>query len=523
MHRNEEKRFFNVRRVLTRAILGIAALFLVSGTPISTGAVPPAQAQVRGGTIHGQAGIRMHGEARAGAQFHDALAPYGQWRHSSRWGDVWAPQVTPDWRPYTVGRWIYTDDWGWYWVAGDPEGQWGWVVYHYGRWVFDADLGWIWIPDDTWGPAWVMWRQGTEQLGWAPLPPEPLLVEYREEPDVWIFVQAQEFFAPDIASVLLPANQITVAFRNTVVVNQSLVVNGGFAVNPGIEPAIVAASAGHAVRTYQVRPVVLAGTAVVPNAIQAGPQQFRQARQLQRQSIRVTQNQIRPAAQIPKPIPLATNEHGRLGQQPPRLAQGARPATNLPQNVQQQGTSIQAPPGRQPNQTARTPTAQPGPNQRLGGTQQGLRPEQQAQQAQQQAQQRQAQQNQQQQRAKQEAQRAEQQQAAQRAQQQQAAQRAQQQQAAQRAQQQQAAQRAQQQQAAQRAQQQQAAQRAQQQQAAQRAQQQAQRGQLQGLYGQAHGPGPAAHAPGPAPHGPAPAPGPRPGGNPNAGGQRPHH
>ena len=513
MHRNAEKRFFSVRRVLTRAILGIAALFLVSGTPIATGVVAPAQAQ---------AGIRMHGEARAGTQFHDALAPYGQWRHSSRWGDVWAPQITPHWRPYTVGRWIYTDDWGWYWVAGDSEGQWGWVVYHYGRWVFDADLGWIWIPDDTWGPAWVMWRQGTEQLGWAPLPPEPLLVEYREEPDVWSFVQAQEFFAPDIASVLLPANQITVAFQNTVVVNQSLVVNGGFAVNPGIEPAIVAASAGHALKTYQVRPVVLAGTAAVPNAIQAGPQQFRQARELQRQSIRVTQNQIRPAAQIPKPIPLAKNERGRLGQQPPRFAQGTRPATNLPQNAQQQRTSRQVSPGPQPNQTAQPPTAQPGPNQkRLGGTQQGLTREQQAQQAQQQAQQRQAQRNQQQQQSQQQAaQRAQQQQAAQRAQQQ-AAQRAQQQQAAQRAQQQQAAQRAQQQQAAQRAQQQQAAQRAQQQQAAQRAQQQ--RGQLQGLYGQAHGPSPAAHAPGPAPHGPAPAPGPRPGGNPNAGGQRQHH
>ena len=514
MHRNAEKRFFSVRRVLTRAILGIAALFLVSGTPIATGVVAPAQAQ---------AGIRMDGEARAGTQFHDALAPYGQWRHSSRWGDVWAPQITPHWRPYTVGRWIYTDDWGWYWVAGDSEGQWGWVVYHYGRWVFDADLGWIWIPDDTWGPAWVMWRQGTEQLGWAPLPPEPLLVEYREEPDVWSFVQAQEFFAPDIASVLLPANQITVAFQNTVVVNQSLVVNGGFAINPGIEPAIVAASAGHALKTYQVRPVVLAGTAAVPNAIQAGPQQFRQARELQRQSIRVTQNQIRPAAQIPKPIPLAKNERGRLGQQPPRFAQGARPATNLPQNAQQQRTSRQVSPGPQPNQTAQPPTAQPDPNQkRLGGTQQGLTREQQAQQAQQQAQQRQAQRNQQQQQTQQQAaQRAQQQQAAQRAQQQQAAQRAQQQQAAQRAQQQQAAQRAQQQQAAQRAQQQQAAQRAQQQQAAQRAQQQ--RGQLQGLYGQAHGPSPAAHAPGPAPHGPAPAPGPRPGGNPNAGGQRQHH
>src|SRR6516164_3261900 len=369
MHRNEEKRFFSVRRVLTRAILGIAALFLVSGTPVATGVVAPAQAQ---------AGIRMDGEARAGTQFHDALAPYGQWRHSSRWGDVWAPQITPHWRPYTVGRWIYTDDWGW-----------------------------IWIPVDTWGPAWVIGRQGTEQLGWAPLSPEPLLVEYREEPDVWSFVQAQEFFAPDIASVLLPANQITVAFQNTVVVNQSLVVNGGFAVNPGIEPAIVAASAGHALKTYQVRPVVLAGTAAVPNAIQAGPQQFRQARQLQRQSIRVTQNQIRPAAQIPKPIPLAKNERGRLGQQPPRFAQGARPAINLPQNAQQQRTSRQVSPGPQPNQTAQPPTAQPDPNQkRLGGTQQGLTREQQAQQAQQQAQQRQAQRNQQQQTQQQAAQRA---------------------------------------------------------------------------------------------------------------------
>jgi len=36
---------------------------------------------------------------------------------------------------------IYTDDWGWYWVAGEPEAQWGWVVYHYGRWVLDPDLG----------------------------------------------------------------------------------------------------------------------------------------------------------------------------------------------------------------------------------------------------------------------------------------------------------------------------------------------------------------------------------------------
>ncbi len=45
--------------------------------------------------------------------------------------------VPRDWRPYEYGHWVYTDDWGWYWVSDDDEDDWGWVVYHYGRWVHD--------------------------------------------------------------------------------------------------------------------------------------------------------------------------------------------------------------------------------------------------------------------------------------------------------------------------------------------------------------------------------------------------
>ena len=46
-----------------------------------------------------------------------------------------------DWAPYTRGRWVYTDDWGWYWVSEQREAEWGWVAYHYGRWLLDPQVG----------------------------------------------------------------------------------------------------------------------------------------------------------------------------------------------------------------------------------------------------------------------------------------------------------------------------------------------------------------------------------------------
>ena len=58
--------------------------------------------------------------------------------------------VPPDWRPYQYGHWVYTDEWGWYWVSDDVEADWGWVVYHYGRWAFERGFGWFWVPGDEW-------------------------------------------------------------------------------------------------------------------------------------------------------------------------------------------------------------------------------------------------------------------------------------------------------------------------------------------------------------------------------------
>ncbi|MGH6865526.1 MAG: DUF6600 domain-containing protein [Methyloceanibacter sp.] len=101
------------------------------------------------------------------AVFYDRLAPHGEWAWmQGRY--VWVPsRVNRDWRPYTDGRWAYTDR-GWTWVSNEPH---GWATYHYGRWGYSNRVGWFWVPGKRWAPAWVSWRQSDDYLAWAPLPP----------------------------------------------------------------------------------------------------------------------------------------------------------------------------------------------------------------------------------------------------------------------------------------------------------------------------------------------------------------
>ena len=92
--------------------------------------------------------------------FYDQLDPYGEWVWHPRFGYVWLPQtVSENWRPYTVGHWVYTDEYGWYWHSYEPF---AWAVYHYGRWGYDPSYGWFWVPGDTWAPAWVEWPTATD-------------------------------------------------------------------------------------------------------------------------------------------------------------------------------------------------------------------------------------------------------------------------------------------------------------------------------------------------------------------------
>lgn len=126
-------------------------------------------------------------------QLRQAVAPYGTWVVTTSFGSVWVPATVPvGWRPYTSGRWEWTDR-GWAFAGNEP---WAWVTFHYGRWVHEPPHGWVWIPGDEWAPAWVTWRYGADFVAWAPLGPAHVGVDYYAAPWLWVAVRAPFFHVP---------------------------------------------------------------------------------------------------------------------------------------------------------------------------------------------------------------------------------------------------------------------------------------------------------------------------------------
>ncbi|MDW8344322.1 MAG: hypothetical protein RMM51_07505 [Verrucomicrobiae bacterium] len=132
------------------------------------------------------------------SDFYAPLSQYGYWVHHPQYGWCWRPEdVDRDWRPYSVGRWIWTEH-GWYWESPEP---WAWACYHYGRWFWDDRHGWLWMPGTEWAPAWVEWRETETYVGWAPLPPTvhvitgpPVIIA----PSAYVFVERRVFCEPDL-------------------------------------------------------------------------------------------------------------------------------------------------------------------------------------------------------------------------------------------------------------------------------------------------------------------------------------
>jgi hypothetical protein len=348
-------------------LAGAVAALLVTGAPVAGFMITPAQAQ-----------------ASISVQFRTALQDHGRWARHSRWGEVWIPANRPrDWRPYTNGHWVYTDEWGWYWIEDDAEASWGLVTNHYGRWVYDDELEWCWVAGEEWGPAWVQWRRSDDVVGWAALPPDDVVVEYRESPRYWAFVRARDFVAPRAASVIISEREYPTYFRETVVVNRSVIVSDRgprFAVNPGIPAAFIAARVGRPLRTFEVQPRVLAGTAQIRNAVVVREQDLRSQSFRAQATVRETRTEIRPSQQVAPPRELGANERGRLGDNPPRAAQGPTQGRGPGEPKQPPGTQGRGPgeqqlpgtQGRGPGEQKQPPGTQgrgPGEQKQPPGTQ----------------------------------------------------------------------------------------------------------------------------------------------------------
>jgi hypothetical protein len=191
---------------------------------------------------------------------YDALAPYGTWVEVGRYGWAWCPlDVSAGWRPYTVGRWAYTDN-GWLWVSADP---WGGIPYHYGRWDYNDDYGWIWIPGDVWAPAWVAWRYGDDWCGWAPLPPDvtwrvgvgfeytSAAFDSRIDSYSWCFVPAGSFTTRSIAArVVPPSRNVTLLSVTTNITNYVNV--GSTPVEQGMRPELLGRNVARSITKYRV-------------------------------------------------------------------------------------------------------------------------------------------------------------------------------------------------------------------------------------------------------------------------------
>ena len=186
------------------------------------------------------------------AMFYNELSQYGQWVEYEHYGPVWIPsQVEENWRPYTNGRWVPTEQ-GYVFETQEP---WGWATYHYGNWMPTPTYGWVWVPGRTWYPSTVDWRTTPEDtpkeaayVGWAPIPPpdyvpppsmpafEPAGGYYPGSPvtdlissPFYVFAQAASFllglgqaFTPSYSyvnvGVLAPPAYVPVLFPTTMIV-----------------------------------------------------------------------------------------------------------------------------------------------------------------------------------------------------------------------------------------------------------------------------------------------------------------
>jgi hypothetical protein len=127
---------------------------------------------------------------------YESLDGNGRWEDTPEYGPVWVPYgVAAGWAPYSLGRWVWVDPWGWTWIDDEP---WGFAPFHYGRWAYYGNA-WVWCPGvrvvrPVYSPALVVFvrRSGWHApprfgaaggVAWFPLAPgEPFFPSYHVSP-----------------------------------------------------------------------------------------------------------------------------------------------------------------------------------------------------------------------------------------------------------------------------------------------------------------------------------------------------
>ncbi len=203
-------------------VLITAGVFGISGCTVG---VHPTSEPVRSGRYYQPSPGRAQVDI---SFFYDQMAPYGEWFDLQSYGWVWTPSGVPyGWRPYTHGRWVYTD-FGWTWVS---DWEWGWAPFHYGRWLFDPYYGWVWVPGREWAPACVAWQYGNGWVGWAPLPPNVgwqvgVNISAHIKTHWWCFTEERLLFEPNLRNnIVLPARNVTFLNITRNVTNYTIIQN----------------------------------------------------------------------------------------------------------------------------------------------------------------------------------------------------------------------------------------------------------------------------------------------------------
>ena len=226
--------------ILAGTAIASLAVFADVGAPIGLSTVPAAQAQA---TVNFSI-------------FYNDLADHGDW---VRYRDAYVfipANVQRGWRPYTLGHWVYANDYGWTWASDEPF---GWATYHYGRWGYGEEIGWYWVPGTRWAPAWVSWRRSNDHIVWAPLPPRggtdvSIEISVGDIPDFyWVAVPTRSFLEVDLRAVIIDSDRD----RRRIVERAEFLgtsrVENNIVVNTVIDIDIIQRETGREVRRVDVR------------------------------------------------------------------------------------------------------------------------------------------------------------------------------------------------------------------------------------------------------------------------------